>query len=208
MAPISGPHPVLDMLGARFWLIRRPTRIPPNWTLRGRFQDARIYESPDAFPRAFLVQKAVALPQQDLRLQAMARSTTTDLRSAVILEVDAPATFPPVADPGKARILSSRPGSYEIETQSASGGYLVLTESHYPGWEARIDGTPTTLYRANHFVQAIQVPPGTHQVRFEYRSRWLLPGFLLTLAAAAIPAGLALAARRRSISSSPAPAKV
>jgi hypothetical protein len=47
-------------------------------------------------------------------------------------------------------------------------------------------------------------PPASRLARFEDHPRLLPPGFLLALVAVAIPAGLAVAARRRSISSRPA----
>ena len=68
----------------------------------------------------------------------------------------------------------------------------------YPGWEAKIDGASAEILRANHFVQALWLPPGKHQVRFEYHSRRLFLGFLLALFAAALPAVLAILRRRRA----------
>jgi len=197
MATIIGPDPVLDMLGVKFWLLPKGMPLPPGWKKIAWVDDCEIFESPAPFRRAFLVPKAVSLPLRDVRLQYLA-SPTTDLKKFVVLETPEPAyAVPREGDLGSARILSYGTGWYEIAAETASGAYLVLTEADYPGWEAKVDGTPAEILRANHFVQALWLPPGKHQIRFEYHSRWLGLGFLLCLLAAALPAGLAILGRLR-----------
>jgi uncharacterized membrane protein YfhO len=48
-------------------------------------------------------------------------------------------------------------------------GFLVLTDSFYPGWQALVDGQESPLYRANSVVRAVYVPAGAHLVEFLYR---------------------------------------
>jgi uncharacterized membrane protein YfhO len=93
---------------------------------------------------------------------------------------------------------------YDISTQTASDGYLVLTEAWYPGWEARIDGVPVKVLCANHFVQAVPLPAGRHTVTFRYHSTRLGVGLGISAAVAAIFLGAGFMLRRKS-GAGPAP---
>ena len=139
----------------------------------------------------------MTIPSRDERLQFLL-NPGTDFRKVVVLETSVPMRPPAGAgDAGRATLRSPGPGRYEIAAETPSAGYLVLTETNYPGWEARVDGAPAEILRANHLVQALWLSPGKHQVQFEFHSRWLGLGFLLGALAAAGPAGWAVLRRRR-----------
>lgn len=81
------------------------------------------------------------------------------------------------------RILSSRFGSHQIdlETESDTGGWVVLAQSYHHNWQARIDDQSTTLWKANYGFQALEVPAGRHRVEITYRDRMFLTGTVLSL---------------------------
>jgi hypothetical protein len=194
--PIFAPHPVFDMLGVRFWMLPPGARIPREWTRVATVEDSEVFESPGAFPRAFLVPKGVVLPDRDERLRFLT-DPAVDFHQVVALEAALPqALVSQPGDLGTASVVSHGPGCYEISAETGSGAFLVLTESEYPGWEARVDGAPAEILRANHFVQAVWLAPGKHSVGFQYRSRWLALGFWIFLLAAAVPVGFAVGRRR------------
>ncbi|MEO8393237.1 MAG: YfhO family protein, partial [Chloroflexota bacterium] len=67
-----------------------------------------------------------------------------------------------------------------IKAHAERDSWLVLADTDYPGWHASVDGVETPIYRANLNFRAIQVDAGTHDVRFDYRPDWLLPGALVS----------------------------
>lgn len=69
----------------------------------------------------------------------------------------------------------------EITVNTAGSGWLVLADTHYPGWRATVDGTPRYIYRANLAFRAVQVQRGDEVVRFVYRPWWVLPGFVVSV---------------------------
>jgi hypothetical protein len=73
-----------------------------------------------------------------------------------------------------------RPQSAELEVTSKQGTLLVLAQSYYHPWRATVDGQPTTIWRANHAFQAVDVPPGRHTVRFSYVDRLFHWGVLIS----------------------------
>jgi hypothetical protein len=73
----------------------------------------------------------------------------------------------------RARITSSTDAEVRVEVDADldSGAYLVLTDSYYPGWTARVDGVDRPIARANLFFRAVALRPGDREVTFSYRSR-------------------------------------
>jgi hypothetical protein len=188
-----GPHPVLDMLGARYWLVSPGLSPPPSWRALATVQGRTLFENPAALPRAWLVREAVVVPESERRLGLLA-SETFDPRAAVLLESGATGSASVGGGGGQAFVLRSRPGELLLRIQASAPSWLVVSEVWYPGWEAWVDGRGVQSMRANHLLQALPVHPGTHEVRLRYRSRWLGWGLFL---GAVTMAGLLTACVRR-----------
>lgn len=151
-------------------------------TDRGRDEEAPgehahlIFENLRALPRAWLA--AEVLPLTDGGIEdALFGSRLRDGRTfdpadvALVDEGQLPAR---VYGHGArdVRLQSIGDGVFRLRVASEGGGFLVLSETHYPGWRARIDdGPPQPVYRTNMALQGIEVPPGQHVVTFEFVSR-------------------------------------
>lgn len=60
-----------------------------------------------------------------------------------------------------------------IKSHQNGDGFLVLLDTWFPGWTAKVDGRPEPIYRANHFYRAVKMGPGSHTVEFSYEA----PGY-------------------------------
>ncbi len=68
-----------------------------------------------------------------------------------------------------------------IEVSSPQPAYLILADTHYPGWVAEIDGVPVDqIYRAFTYFRAIEIPAGERIVRFYYRPQSYAIGLALS----------------------------
>jgi hypothetical protein len=83
---------------------------------------------------------------------------------------------------GKARLLSSHVEASEcvFKTSAESRTMLVVAQAWYHDWQATLDGSPVPLYRANYAFQALEVPPGQHEVRIKYVDRAFQAGIFIT----------------------------
>jgi hypothetical protein len=57
------------------------------------------------------------------------------------------------------------------EIAAASPTLAVIAQTWYPGWEARVNGQPAPVLRANHAFQAVPVPAGKSELELAYRAR-------------------------------------
>ena len=84
------------------------------------------------------------------------------------------------APSGEVISLTDSSNDVTIQVDATRDSWLVLADTDYPGWHASVDGVETPIYRANLNFRAIQVDAGSHEVRFDYRPDWLLPGALVS----------------------------
>jgi hypothetical protein len=105
-------------------------------------------------------------------------------RQIVYLPSDARSSVQAVAD-SSARVVSSdvRPDEIIVKTSADSRALLVIAQAYYHCWKAAVDGQPAPLIRANYAYQAVEVPPGLHEVRLVYRDRLFWLGVAISLGA-------------------------
>ena len=184
---------------------REATRIRTSReTDRDRDEDAAgeteyvIFENLRALPRAWLAREIVPVTDGTMEDSVRASRALRDGRDidleevALVLEgAHEPRLFP--AGDADATVESIQDGAIRVRTSSDGGGFLVLSETYYPGWRARIDGgEPQAVTPAFFALQGIEVPPGDHEVLFEFASAtrrigaWMSAAGVLALALLAV----------------------
>jgi len=63
------------------------------------------------------------------------------------------------------------PHRLTMEVEAGSPAMVVVAQAYYHPWQAFVDGERTPIYRANHAVQAFEVPAGKHHVSVVYEDR-------------------------------------
>lgn len=193
--PLSGLRilvsPVLDLLGVRYVLLG-PGAAPPRPGLVQVYDaaDARIFRNEGAVPRAMLVGHARCV--DDAAALAAIRGHALDPRREVLL---AGCAAPPAsvdgadASPaGSAVITGESANRVIVKVSTDRPAYLVLSDTWFPGWTAKLDGRPTHLWRANHALRAVVVPSGAHAVVFDYAPKSLRIGTLISCVALGLAA--------------------
>lgn len=96
-------------------------------------------------------------------------SPDLDLRRLVLLPPEAGFVVT-VTNQTSAKILSPRfsPERLAFRVEASEPSLVVIAQSFYHAWKARVDGVPISLWRANHAFQALQVPAGGHEVELKY----------------------------------------
>jgi len=190
--------PVRDLLGIRFVLVPSNVALDgPGLSLEYQAADGRIYRSDAALPRAFVVSRARCLGDEEtLRL---IRERTVDFRREVLLAGCATAPLAGNGSPtASAEIDHYAPDRVVITAASDRPGYLVLTDTWFPGWTAHVDGRESSVERADYAFRAVRIEPGRHQVEFLYAPGSVRLGLALSVLALLAIIGLGGWPRRRT----------
>jgi len=83
--------------------------------------------------------------------------------------------------PNRVDSLIDNGDSVVISTSVNHDGWLVLADTDYPGWSARVDGQPADIQHANGMFRAVRVTAGATEVRFDYQFRWFWPSILASV---------------------------
>jgi hypothetical protein len=85
--------------------------------------------------------------------------------------------------PGNVRMTRWDPEQRSFRIDSSTGGTFVLVEQFFPGWQARIDGAPVLVQRADGTFQSAVVPAGQHTLEFRYAPSSVRIGAIVSVAA-------------------------
>ena len=154
------------------------------------------YTVPDPQPRAYVVGEAWQAANVDEALAAMSRSDFDPAR-VVILE-GSPGRLSRITSPDHTlSIIEDGPQVVTLDVQTDNEGWLILTDSWYPGWQATLDGKPVPILRANAAFRAITLTAGQHSVSFTYRPFSFRAGAAISLASLGGLAAILLFGRAR-----------
>ncbi len=141
--------------------------------------EIKIYEDMKAFPRAWIVPEAKILKRKEDIFEEM-RNPGFNPGKTVILEEEVrnqstehrvqstESKLRTTYHSPLTRIVEYHPEKVTIEANLSQEGFLVLSDSWYPGWKAFVDGVETEVLKANYIMRAVKLVPGRHQIEFLY----------------------------------------
>jgi hypothetical protein len=88
------------------------------------------------------------------------------------------------------------PARVVVSASTAVPAWLVLTDTWFPGWRARIDGRDVVVRRADHAFRAVTLPAGRHEVEFSFTPCGLVSSAAVTLGALIVVGALLMPRRR------------
>lgn len=150
-----------------------------------------VYENPSALPRAFAVARWESAPDAPAAL-TRAFAPDFDPRGSAVVE----GVPDGVGREGVVKIVEYGPTHLRLDAEMAGPGLVVLTDTFYPGWDARIDGRAARIHRVNGVFRGVFVDGGRHQIAMQFRPPSQAWGLVLSGAGLVAALGLAVASRR------------
>jgi hypothetical protein len=177
---------LMSLVGVK-WLVTTANFNPNAW--QPVPQEGQIYapwlnrnsfvawENRYANPYAYLASRIRVVPDEPAARQRMQEIKLEEIGEAMVehptglpAEVASASNGMPLseAEVGSLQVVANIPGTVRVSLRTEKSRLLVVNESWSEGWRARVDGTETPIYRANYLVQGVVVPPGEHEVVFNY----------------------------------------
>ncbi len=194
--------PTLQALNVSYLVFPRATPLPAGSSL-AYDGEMRIVRVGSTMPRVLLVHDYLRV-ESDAEARRLIASGMVDLRRTVLITSPGD-PLPPGAPAGAtkvteyAKIISSTPNEVRVAVSARKAGFLVLTDTFYPGWRCTIDGREAVIHRANVAFRAVYVTPGLHDVVFGYRPPVWFLGLGLAAATIAVIAAVSGAAAVRAM---------
>ena len=181
-APVK-PAALWNLMGVKYMLVEGGPPYPEYLQVFAG-KHLEIYENPSVLPRAFIVHGAEILPSPQAVLERLLTGDFDPTR-AVILEEE-PSPGPALADPQEsdlygAEIVTYSPSRIVVNADLKADGFLLLSDTYYPGWQALADGQVTSIYQADYLFRAVALKQGMHVVEFRYRPGSFRVGLTISL---------------------------
>ncbi|MBI4787551.1 MAG: oligosaccharide flippase family protein [Chloroflexi bacterium] len=170
IAPFYSPDPLssplINLLNVKYVLTTRP--LPNAGYTLVYDKEIQIYQNDRVLPRAFMVPQARVIAD---RAALLAEMKQFDPAREVLLEQDPGIAAQEIASAcalNPVEIVKYSGSEVVVKSAQVCAGWLVLSDSYFPGWIAQIDGEDAPLYRADYNFRGVHVPAGEHLVRFKY----------------------------------------
>ncbi|MEW6103070.1 MAG: YfhO family protein [bacterium] len=190
LSKFSDVSHLISLINTRYIISEHPL---DEKSLKFLFRDGKqgpfLYENMDCLPRAFMVYNHKAIKHKEI-LEYML-SQQFDPREEVVLE-EKPEKFKMQNAKCKTevRIIKYQPNRVVIKVETERHGFLVLSDTYYPGWKAFIKtknlklktkNLEVKIYKANYCFRAIALEKGNYVVEFRYFPRTFIIGLIASL---------------------------
>jgi len=179
----SSPNtPLLSVLNLKYVIAKNPQTISPQEDFKYVVRIGGVFlgERAKVQPRAYMVYKATKVSSDEEALDILKRDPQGIFTRVILFDPDQSTSAHSYdqnlsTTENEVMLISYEPNRSIWRVLTGEAGYLVITDTFYPGWNAYIDGELTNLYRANVAFRAVFVPSGEHTItlRFEPISVWV-----------------------------------
>jgi hypothetical protein len=143
----------------------------PAYRLVYQDKEVMVYRNMNCLPRAFVVRELILVEDEfDMKQRLFLREVDPSV-TGMMLPGDIEEVGETRFAPGEVRVVRAAEDRVELEAEMQGDGFVVLSDQYYPGWEARVDGSATPIYRVNGMLRGVKVQAGRHRIEFTYAAR-------------------------------------
>jgi hypothetical protein len=187
-------RPFLSMINVRYAIASDDVPAPEGWRRVAVQRGAELLENTRAFPRAFMPSRVVFGTPFDGIIKGM--TAAPDFHERAWIEAPLPAGER-ANDGGTVAAVTRDGGDLLIDTATAAGAWVVITEPAWDGWRIYIDERRVEHFYANAAFLGVYVPSGGHRIRLTFLPKSFVRGRAISLSTLALLLGGSIAGRVR-----------
>lgn len=131
-----------------------------------------VYALERALGRAYAVTDVVPLPDADACARAMSLPGFDPASVAVTTSSAVAGSYPGSAGT-EIRWLKDEPEEIVLEVDAPARAFVVVADSHFPGWRAWVDDVEADIAPVNLLVRGVAMPAGRHRLTMRYETAGL-----------------------------------
>lgn len=150
-----------------------------GYSLVKSYANYYLFQNDGALPRSFIVHNAT-FTLNDSKILSDLSSPAEDWLSPIhIYGDDRTVSYPD----GNSNVTVSeyQPQYVRILANTSTPGFLVLTDTYYPGWNAYVNGKRVDILRADYAFRSVQLDAGSSVVEFKYEPMSFYAGAAVTI---------------------------
>jgi hypothetical protein len=179
-------RPFLSMLNVRYAIASDNIPAPDGWRRVAVQRGAELLENTRVFPRAFMPSHVVFGTPFDGIVKAM--TAAPDFHERAWIEAPLPAGER-ANDGGTVAAVTRDGADLIVDTATAAGAWVVITEPAWDGWRVYIDDRRVEHFFANIAFIGVYVPSGGHRIRLTFLPTRFVQGRAISLATLALLLG-------------------
>ncbi len=176
------------VVGTRYRIGAGPSGLHRTFVMDGE-NGLKLFDDPEAFPRAWAVHRASGYANAEA-LHRLFAERAAEFSTTAFFAGAAPSSAG-CESKGSANVETHRGGFVSIRAAMPCDGWVILSDTHFPGWTASVDGRAAPILEVNGMMRAVAVPSGEHRVEMRYAPRSVYLGAALTALGLIAAAGLA-----------------
>jgi hypothetical protein len=173
-------QPVRDVFGIRYSIAKTQQR-PDQKLVFESSSGLKVFENTSAYPRVWPVHSSIPAGSERAASEMLASATFNAHEAAAFVGEQEP-TLAGCSnrDADRVAISTYSPNRVRIAADLACPGFVILSDTYYPGWRATVDGKRVPIKQAYGVFRGVMVEEGRHEIEMSYMPASVIAGALLT----------------------------
>lgn len=158
-----------------------------TWSVIYKDEAFEVQRVPEPLPHAYFVTRAQFATNRSEAIATIIDPDFDSHQEVVIMKHDddelTRGTSTAPVGPVPVSIVEQELNQIQLQVDAPAAGFVVLTDTYYPGWQATVNDQTAPVMQANLAFRAVAVEPGLNKITFIYRPRAFAAGLWVSAVA-------------------------
>lgn len=144
------------------------------------FSEPYIYYNKKFLPRFYFIENIIKINSIEDAKDNFLNKEFSPFISATVENYSVKETNFKNYQDNKYEIISYKNNSVSLKVDMQENGFLVFSDTFYPGWKAYVDKRITKIYKTDGVLKGIYIPKGIHEIKFLFMPTSFLIGLIIS----------------------------